>query len=166
MYIPFEELSDNSRIWIYQSERKFTEREMEFLTKNLEQFCNSWTVHSKELSASYSIPYSQFIILGINAESEQASGCSIDSSVRFILDVSSQLKADLTNRFGSLILDEKDLKHFAKEELETALQEGEINLDSIVFNNLITKKSELKDNWQIPLMNSWQAKVFKLKTTV
>ena len=36
-----------------------------------------------------------------------------------------------------------------------------INNDTIVFNNLINLKSDLTDNWEIPLNRSWHQKLIK-----
>ena len=39
MYIPFEELSAESRVWIYQGSRPFTPHEEELMSKALKNFC-------------------------------------------------------------------------------------------------------------------------------
>ena len=38
MFVSFDTLPDNARIWIYQSDRKFSEKEEDFIQKNLEEW--------------------------------------------------------------------------------------------------------------------------------
>ncbi|HBT09769.1 MAG TPA: ABC transporter ATPase, partial [Leeuwenhoekiella sp.] len=45
MLTPFQELSDTSRLWIYQSDRKFTEEELPKLEQYLSAFLEKWTAH-------------------------------------------------------------------------------------------------------------------------
>jgi len=84
MYIPFENLPENSKIWIYQSNRKFSEAEMTEIENELKAFLENWTAHGTGLEASYLLKYNRFIIIAVNQEVQQATGCSIDSSVAFI----------------------------------------------------------------------------------
>ena len=54
MYAPFESLAPESKVWIYQSNRPFTEGEMNSLHPALRTFVESWTAHKQELKGSYS----------------------------------------------------------------------------------------------------------------
>ena len=57
MLIPFKDLSDESRVWIYQASRIFSKEEKTDLIKELEIFLNQWTAHGADLVTSYEIPY-------------------------------------------------------------------------------------------------------------
>lgn len=80
MYIPFENLPDESKIWIYQSNRKFSDEEMAEIETDLKAFVENWAAHGTSLEASYQLKYNRFIILAVNQEVQNATGCSIDSS--------------------------------------------------------------------------------------
>jgi hypothetical protein len=82
MVVPFAKLSAESRLWIYPSNRAFREDEIFKIKEILNSFLAQWTAHNVRLEASFDLPYDRFIVLGVNQESVQASGCSIDSSVR------------------------------------------------------------------------------------
>ena len=45
MKISFEELPDQARIWIYPSNRPFTEEELERLIPSLDHFVANWAAH-------------------------------------------------------------------------------------------------------------------------
>ena len=84
MYIPFENLPEESKIWIYPSNRKFSEQEVAAIETDLKLFLDSWDSHGTGLESSYQIKYNRFILLAVNQEVQTASGCSIDKSVQFI----------------------------------------------------------------------------------
>ena len=80
MYVPFENLPSASRIWIYQSNRKFSDDEMNEIEHDVKAFVENWSAHGTGLEASYLLKYNRFIIFAVNQEVQQATGCSIDSS--------------------------------------------------------------------------------------
>ena len=92
--------SPQSRIWIYQSNRKFTPvEEAEILTK-LEAFTQQWKAHGHELMAKAEVRHGYFIILSVDESQANVTGCSIDSSVRLIKEIEQTLRVDLFNRFN------------------------------------------------------------------
>ncbi len=100
MYIPFENLPDESKIWIYQSNRKFSDEEMAEIETDLKAFVESWAAHGTGLEASYQLKYNRFIILAVNQEVQNATGCSIDSSVQFIQDLEKKYSVDLLDKMN------------------------------------------------------------------
>ena len=38
MYVKFEDLPSNSRVWIYQSDREFSDQEINFITEKAIEF--------------------------------------------------------------------------------------------------------------------------------
>ena len=84
MYVPFETLPEESKVWIYQSNRKFTDEEFAAIETDLKTFVENWAAHGTGLEASFELKYNRFIILAVNQENQIATGCSIDSSVQFI----------------------------------------------------------------------------------
>ena len=43
--------------------------------------------------------------------------------------------------------------------LSALIDSGKINLDTIIFNNLVTTKGEFKSSWKTPLGKSWLVNV-------
>ena len=80
MYVDFDTLKDNSRIWVYQSSREFNGDEVKAIEAKLKDFVNEWTRHGDDLKASFEIKYNHFIILAVDESFNQVSGCSIDAS--------------------------------------------------------------------------------------
>ena len=58
MLVPFSELNDTSKVWIYQANRTFSTDELVDITRKLDEFIVQWTAHGKGLKAGYDIPVS------------------------------------------------------------------------------------------------------------
>jgi len=95
MYIPFENLPQESRIWIYQSSRKFSDEKVAEIENELMSFIENWSAHGTSLEASFTIKYNRFIIIAVNQEFHSATGCSIDASVGFIQNLEQKYSEDL-----------------------------------------------------------------------
>ena len=50
MYIPFENLPLESKIWIYQSSRKFSDDEVTAIENDLITFLTNWSAHVHHLN--------------------------------------------------------------------------------------------------------------------
>ena len=57
MYTPFENLPEDSKIWIYQSNRKLTDDEVTEITKKCQEFVENWAAHGTSLEASFLLKY-------------------------------------------------------------------------------------------------------------
>ena len=100
MYTPYKNLPNNSRVWIYQSNREFTEKELEFISTKAEEFINSWTRHGDDLKGSFTIKYNQFLVLAVDESFNNVSGCSIDASVHFIQALEKELQLNLMDKMN------------------------------------------------------------------
>src|SRR5690606_34245358 len=89
-----------ARIWIYQANRTFSEDETKEITNKLDNFLTEWTAHGANLKAGYEMPYRRFIVIGLDQEINAASGCSIDTSVRFIQDLEKEYQVDLLDKMN------------------------------------------------------------------
>ncbi|HZJ35020.1 MAG TPA: ABC transporter ATPase, partial [Gillisia sp.] len=98
MLIPFENLPDSSRVWIYQVNRSFSDQELQEIKTQSEDFITQWTVHGADLKASFEIRYKRFIIFGLDQELNTVSGCSIDASVHFIQQLEKQYNVELLDK--------------------------------------------------------------------
>jgi hypothetical protein len=157
-YQNFAEMPAHSRLWIYQSERALNETEIIFLKNQARDFVNQWTSHQNALKASAEFMQQHFLILAVDEQSAGASGCSIDKSVAFVKQLGQHLGLDFFDRWKFAFLADKNIQIADKEQFAILYQQQKINDNTLVFNNLITQKSQLENGWQIPLSQSWHAK--------
>lgn len=148
------------RIWIYQSNRELTEQESQWVTNKLSDFTRQWAAHGKQLAARAEVRFNRFIILFLNEAMEAASGCSIDSSVRFLKEIEKELSIDLFDRMQIAYRKEDVIEAVSRPEFEKLIDLGEVNESTIVFNNTVANSEELSSHWEVPMKDSWHARVF------
>lgn len=159
MYVPFSEMPDHARVWIYQCDRAMHVEEIEVISAILLNFTEKWTAHSKDLKASFTVLYERFIVLSVDEQQEGASGCSIDSSVRVIKSIEEELGLNLFDRTvihfrGEYGIDTMDMHDF-----QNALAGGSLSSDTVVFNNMIESVGDLNQNWEVPVKHSWHSQL-------
>lgn len=152
----FDAFSPNSRLWIYQGQRPFTAEEQAEWNPKLQAFASSWLSHQRQLKAWGGILQDYFVVLMVDEEQADASGCSIDKSVAFIKEMSQATGQDLFERMFFLYRNEEgQIEGLPSTDFAAAFAEGKIKADSPVFNNLVQTKAELESKWEIPLEKSW-----------
>ncbi len=161
MIVEFNTLPETSRVWIYQANRSFTEDELAEIKTKLIEFLGRWFTHGKDLEASFELKYKRFIIIALNQDVNNASGCSIDDSVAFIQQLEKDYNVDLLDKMnvsykqGEFIA-YKPLKDFRKMAKDKA-----VSKNTTVFNNLVTNIAEYKENWEVPASESWHNRFLK-----
>ena len=158
MLVNFNQLPSDARIWIYQASRPFSEEEKNGLDKQLSHFVEQWTSHGQDLKGSYQILYNRFIVLGVDQGANDASGCSIDSSVHFLQELESQYNLSLLDKSRMAFKQNGSIQTYSVKEFKEALSKGEITEDTLYFNNLAQKARELENNWEVPVKDSWLAR--------
>jgi chemotaxis regulatin CheY-phosphate phosphatase CheZ len=160
MIVPFSQLPDHSRVWIYPSNRRFSDEEITQLQSDIEQFLSDWTAHGASLSAGYCIPHQQFIVFALDEADQQATGCSIDKSVHFIQTLEQSLSVSLLDKMNVHYvngdsIDVIDLKAFKK-----MVKSKQVLPSSTVFNHLVTTKIDFVNHWETSAEQSWHSRFF------
>lgn len=162
MLVPFNTLADNSKIWIYQSSRLFTDVEVNELESRLLNFVENWESHSRTLKGAFLILENRFIVISVDESVNDASGCSIDKSVHFLQEIEIEFKTQLLDKSKVAIKNNNgEVVLYPLLSLKEAVTNGEITRDTLVFNNLVTSKKEFETLWIVPAENAWLRKYFK-----
>ena len=153
----FAGLSDDARLWIFQSERKLEPHEINMISNHLSQFVENWTSHNRELLAQSAVVLDHFVLIALDeSRSSSASGCSIDNMTHQIQSLGAHLGLNLMDRTTFYFLKEGEvIEGIVMNDVAEAYRAGKINDSSRVFNSLIKSKSDLDDGWLIPLGESW-----------
>ena len=160
MFVPFNQLPDHARVWIYPSNRELTKAEILKIEKMAEDFLNLWTAHGADLQAGVHLPYDRFIVLGLNESINSASGCSIDASVRFIQSLEADFDIVLLDKMNVTFKSPNTIDHIPLKEFRTKAKKKLLTSDVVVFNNLVLNKMEYDTLWEVPAYSSWHSRYF------
>lgn len=155
MFVPFQTLHDQSRIWIFQSSRKFNSQEARIISDALSTFTDGWLVHGNAMKASFDLRFDQFIILAADEQANAASGCSIDDSVRTLKKLGEELNIDFFDRTQVAFKNLEEVITIPIASLKKKLEERVWDINSLMFNNLVGIKRELGQGWLVPAGSTW-----------
>lgn len=158
MLVDFKDLPDSSRIWIYQSNRSFSEIELVEIRSALDEFLNEWTAHGNDLNAGYEMPYNRFIVIALDQNIAGATGCSIDASVRFIQTLEKKYNVDLLDKMNVSYKQGEFVAYKTLLDFKKMAKDKSVSKKTIVFNNLVTNKEEYLNHWEIPAEESWHSR--------
>ena len=161
MLVDFNTLPEESRVWIYQANRSFTEEELKEITSKLDVFIENWTAHGSDLQAGYIIKYKRFIVLALNQNLNKATGCSIDASVHFIQQLEKDYNVDLMDKMNVSYKQGEFIAHKTLSDFKKMAKEKAVSKNTIVFNNLVTNIAEFNENWEVPASESWHSRFLK-----
>lgn len=155
MFVSFEDLPSSSRVWVFQSNRPFTAEELRIAELKLHQFTESWAVHGSPFNTSYSIKHNQFIIFAADETQQNASGCSIDSSVRVLKELEQVFGLELFDRSQVAFWVNSAVMLVPLQALKQKFQDGTLIDETLAFNNLVQTKKDLDENWLAPAGQTW-----------
>ncbi len=158
MLVDFNTLPEESRVWIYQANRSFSDEELSEITSKLELFIEQWTAHGSDLQSGYEIKYKRFIIIALNQNLNKATGCSIDASVNFIQQLEKYYNVDLLDKMNVSYKQGDYVAHKTLIDFKKMAKEKAVSKNTIVFNNLVTNIAEYKESWEVPASDSWHSR--------
>ncbi len=164
MFVPFKSLPKTSRIWIFPSSEEIDIEKKRKIEERLIKFISDWTSHNKNLQASFELPYKRFIVVALNENLQNASGCSIDALMNLIKKFEKDFNLILLDRMNVLYrgktkkIEYLNLKDFVKMVKSKSIKSG-----TTVFNNLVINKEEYMNLWEVPAIESWHSRYFKIK---
>ncbi len=158
MLTEFKNLPDNSRIWVYQANRKLSEQEVAEITEKTNEFLTKWTAHGAALEAALEIKYNRFIVIGLNQANASASGCSIDASVHFIQTLEKEYDIDLLDKMNVTFYSGEFIAYKPLADFKKMAKDKSVSKNTVVFNNLVNTKAEYLENWEVPAKESWHSR--------
>src|SRR6266850_1048741 len=155
MYVPFDQLPDHARLWIYQAERKISDTEEKVIAEELRVFCGQWVAHGDPLNTSFRIERSQFLLLAVDEGVAGASGCSIDGSVRMLKSIHDRLGIDFLGHSKVPFLVDGEVKLIPLHELKDAFATGILGPGTSTFHVLAASIQEWQRDWIRSAEKTW-----------
>jgi hypothetical protein len=161
MWIPFRQMPEQSRIWIYQASQRLSieaENRVRFFLENQIQH---WDSHGASMKASAEVFYGKFVVIAADESHQSPSGCSIDRSVNWMKELGFELQVDFFDRSIN-VLQEGAVVSISLAKVKKAVEDSVIKPETIVFNHTITNLSQLEKCWMSPAKDSWLSRYFTL----
>lgn len=155
-----DKLPEHAKVWIYQSNRVLTPEEVQSCEIELFQFVQGWQAHGADLVAGFEVRDSRWLILAVDESGQNATGCSIDSSVAVIKRLESKLGVDFFDRQLIVWENEEGRNEDRMHDFWAKRKAGVVNDDTFVFNTLAKTLGELRQSWKSRFSESWHAEMW------
>ena len=156
MWVNFDELPLQSRVWVFQSNRIMSPSEQSSIDAAVNQFVQKWSTHGVQMFASHVLYHNCFVVIAADEEKQAASGCSIDSFTALFKAFGTQNNLSFFDRFSIAHKSEDGVVISKLDDFKQLIGDGRITQDTLVFNNLINRRQDLLTKWELPLKESWQ----------
>jgi len=153
-----KDFHSSSRVWIYQTNRRFMLSEVLAVEEMLNEFVEKWNAHGSAVKGFATVFFGQFVILMADETQTGVSGCSTDSSVRVIKAIEQRFNISLFDRQLLAFVQKEKIELLPLSQMQYAVDNGFITPDTLYFNNIVQNKQELEQNWIVPVSKSWLAK--------
>ncbi len=152
----------HARVWVYASNKPIAPLVCEQIKAEAKHFATEWISHNNPVKADADVLYNSFVVFMVDESYNEVGGCSIDKSTQFIKAIEQKFDLNFFDRLKVQVLFENDsVASYNKLELQNLINEGKINEEIKVFNNVVTSKEDFDNQWIIPLKNLWINKSLK-----
>lgn len=123
-------------------------------------FLAEWKAHGNDLMAGSEVFNDLFLVVALDESFSAASGCSIDTCVRRILQLGQEMQVDFMDRTNVAVLRDEEISLYPLKDLPALIRTGEITPLTRVYDNSIQTLSML-DSWVKPAKDTWLKRYFK-----
>lgn len=154
-------LSDTARVWIYTASRELTTDELTHVNAAMKNFVAEWAAHGVGLTAGFEVMHNRYLVLAADEAVVTASGCSIDSSVRAVKALGTDIGVDFFNRTLVGYEEEGQMRFVPIHDFWARRKAKLVTDETLVFNALAATLGELREAPTVPFSSSWHAEMWR-----
>jgi hypothetical protein len=154
--VSFDSLPDESRVWVFGSDRALDERDAGQLLAEVDRFLAQWKAHGTPLTCARDWREGALLTIGVDTTKENASGCSIDGLFRSLQLLERSLRTKLLGGGRVFYRDRSGHVHCASRDgLPILAATGEIGEDTPIFDTGLTTAREWRERFEAPARKTW-----------
>jgi hypothetical protein len=159
--IPFDQLPDDSRLWIFSAARPLSEDERVRVLAEVDSFIDGWAAHGVRLTAGRDVRHDRFVFVAVDERAAGVSGCSVDALVRRMQQLQTALGVELVNNAPVLFRRGGTIERVPRDEFADLATSGSVDLETPVFDNTLTVLGDLRaGRWEVRVADAWHARAF------
>lgn len=161
MFVDFNSLPDSARVWFFQADRPLTGEEKQEADDYLNAAIQKWVTHGMPMKGSFSLIHDRVVLIAADVDFQDPSGCSIDSSTRWLKDLGDALNLNFFDRSIGYFKDDR-LEFFPLFEGKKYIVSGEITENTKMINHQVGSIGEFKESFYIRAADSFLKRHFPL----
>lgn len=160
MLVTFSQMPNDARVWIYQSDKPLDATQINYMNEQAATFCDNWAAHNTPLKSAYKLLHDKFFVIAVDEGYNNASGCSIDSSVHFVKAMEQQLGVNFFDRSQVAFLINDNVYTTTLQSIKEDISGGKIVPGTLTFNTQVQNVAEFQHKWLVPAEDSWLKRYF------
>ena len=159
--VPFDQLPDDARVWIFAASRPLHDGEQERLLEVTDRFLEQWNAHGSPLTAARDLRYERFLLIAVDERAAGVSGCSIDAMTHGLRDLEQDLGTTLIDHSAVLYRAGGEIERVSRADFSVLADQGVVTPETTVFNNTVPTVGDVRTGrWEVPASESWHAGAF------
>jgi len=159
--IPFHQLPDDARLWVFPTSRSLTPSEEEVVLARVDAFLDDWAAHGTPLTAARDWREGRFLLVAVDESTAPPSGCSIDSLARLLKELGREWNVSFLDHAPVWFRTDGQVRQASRQEFRSMADAGEVTPETPVFDNAVTRVSHLRGGeWEKPAGASWHRRAF------
>ncbi len=154
--VPFENLPDASRVWIFGSDRPLSEEGTTTLLKGVEEHLTNWKAHGEPLTVGSQFRDNRFLVIAVDQSTAGATGCSIDGLFRVLQGLEPKIGASLVGGGRVYYRDSHaEVQSTTRDQVPALVQSGAITKNTVVFDTSLTDLGAFRSGFEKRAKESW-----------
>ncbi len=142
--------------WIFQLATAPTAETKSAILQELDAFVAVWKAHGSPVPGRAELRHERFVV--VMAEPGHASGCSIDSMTKGVMDILTKYEIAVLGPENVCFQTQNgSIEHVDFKEVRAAIQSGRLTADTIVFDSTMGQSNDLA-RWEVPLHATWMGR--------
>lgn len=144
--------------WIYQSAQKLSEDQASGLQRGMQDILHGWKYHGTPVDGRFEIRHGHFLL--VEAVAGNVGGCSIDNMNSLIMNMMRANSIEVLEQAWVPYRSEANIRFVRFNELESAIQDGRIGPETIVFDHS-QHPFQQEGHWETQARNTWISRYFQ-----
>lgn len=158
--VPFDALPANARVWVFASDQPLSGAVADTLLASVDQFLSEWKAHGTPLRCARDWRDDRFLAIGVDVNTENASGCSIDGLFRTLQQLERSIGTRLVGGGRVFYRTRSGIETASREQFVERVKRGELARETPVFDTSITGAEAWRTRFEQPAEQGWAARLF------
>jgi hypothetical protein len=159
--IDFDAIPRHGRLWVFPASRRLAPEESVALLSEVDPFLDGWAAHGAPLRSARGWVEDQFLLVAVDEDASQPSGCSIDALVNRLEALADGFGVTLVQHAPVWYRDGDGVRVVSREQFRALAGEGVVDADTRVFDTTLTRVSDLQDTGlERPARDTWHGRAF------
>lgn len=159
--IDFSALPPHGRVWVFPAHRRLEAHEVEALLREVDAFLDGWAAHGAPLRSGRHLVDEQFLVVGVDEDASEPSGCSIDALVNRLESLGETLEVRLVDHAPVWYRSPEGIRAVSRDVFRAMARGGDVSAETPVIDTTLTRLSVLRDaGLERPARESWHGRAF------